>query len=268
MVNWYYVVGSDRVGPVSEAALKVLFLNNEINTDTYVWKKGFTNWERLRDVTELKFDNLEEVEIVTPNIEVDELELKIPEKKTKIKESPEVNFSFDWNTVDKNEELFFIKIGQDRKHTLDDIYGPYSMVELNEAITEKRMNLYTLVYSVGMSSWTKIQDTPINNDYNGILSSEISLIEIPLIMVFNSSPTPLVTMVKTAGVIDAVLLGAGPFSEFENKIVHASLYVGVELKVKNIQVKIQNYDKKDQTIECHFVNLDSDGKKIMLNHAI
>ena len=59
MVNWYYVIGSERVGPVSVSALKVLFSTGEISNDTYIWKKGFANWERLKDVTELKLDEIE-----------------------------------------------------------------------------------------------------------------------------------------------------------------------------------------------------------------
>ena len=299
MVNWYYVVGSERVGPVSVAALQVLFTNGEITSDTYVWKKGFINWERLRDVTELKFDTpIEENAAVesaplpsqkkVENIVEDKFELKAPVKKETLKAepkeitreinlaefraeekgSPEVKFSFDWNTVNANEELFFIKIGKDRRHSVDDIYGPYSMVELKEALAEKRVNLNTLVYSAGMSSWTKLQDTPLNDEYIGISLSGISLSEIPLIMVFDSSPLPLVTIVKKAGVKEAVLLGAGPFADFQNKTVKASLYVGSEIKAKNVQVLVQRYDKKDQAIECHFVDLDSDAKKIMLNHAV
>ena len=31
MVNWYYVVGSERLGPISVEALKQLFLSDEIS---------------------------------------------------------------------------------------------------------------------------------------------------------------------------------------------------------------------------------------------
>lgn len=301
MVNWYYVVGSERVGPVSVAALKVLFTNNEINLDTYVWKKGFANWERLKDVTEL---NLEAMEIESAPVEEvvavaapvketvkseslqdlkndlllsteNDLELKAPVKKEVKKEnkkeeksSPEIAFSFNWGTVNEQEELFFVKIGRDRKHSSDDIYGPYSLVELRESLQEKRINLNTLIFAPGMGSWTKLIDTPVNENYTGMNLSSVSLTEIPLMMVFESSPLPLVTTVKRAGVKDAVLLGAGPFLEFQNKTVLASLYVGSELKVKNVQVIVQEYDKKTQAIECLFVDLNTDARKIMLNHAV
>lgn len=297
MVNWYYVIGSERVGPVSVSALKVLFSNGEINNDTYIWKKGFANWERLRDVSELKLDEMEiegaPVAAPTPAPVVEEAparkldlvvedkfelkapvkkevtrEIKIDQLKKEEKSSPEVHFSFNWHTVKEQEELFFLKIGKDRKHSADDIYGPYSLVELKEALAEKRVNLHTLVFSPGMSSWTKLQDTPVNPDYTGIALSSVSLTEIPLMLVFDSFPQPLMTLVKKAGVRGGLLLGSGPFIEFQNKTVLASLYVGSEIKVKNVQVVVQSYDKKDQSIECLFVDLNTDARKIMLNHAV
>lgn len=291
MVNWYYVIGSERVGPVSVSALKVLFSNGEITNDTYIWKKGFANWERLKDVSELKLDEMEiegspvvaaPVAVVKaePLVVEEKFELKAPVKKDVTREikidglkkeekgSPEITFSFNWNSVKEQEELFFVKIGKDRKHSPDDIYGPYSLVELKEALTEKRVNLTTLIFAPGMSSWTKIQDTPVNEDYTGITLSSVSLAEIPLILVFDASPLPLVTLVKKAGVRGGILLGSGPFVNFQNKTVKASLYVGSEIKAKNVQVEVQSYDKKDQAIECLFVDLDSDARKIMLNHAV
>ena len=146
MVNWYYVVGSERVGPVSVSALKVLFSNGEITNDTYIWKKGFVNWERLKDVAELKLDEMEiesvPAPVSTPSpaavVEAepakneDRFELKAPVKKAAAREntreikidqlkkeektSPEVTFTFSWHSVNEQEELFFIKIGKDRKH--------------------------------------------------------------------------------------------------------------------------------------------------------
>lgn len=281
MVNWYYVVGSDRVGPVSVEALKVLFMNNSITLETYVWKKGFANWERLRDVSELKFDQPMEVETpvevapveevkAEPKVEAKKAEPVKAEVKPKAKEtSPDVQFAFNWNQVKENEDLFFLKIGKDRKNNSNsDIYGPYSLVELKEALKEKRINLQTLLFAPGMSSWTKIQDTIINDKYKGTALGSIGLNEIPLLMVINYSPLPLVTIVKKAGTKEGTLLGAGPFSEFQNTKVMATLYVGSEMKVKDIQVKVQGYDKINQSIECEFIDLNSDAKKIMLNHAV
>jgi hypothetical protein len=279
MVNWYYVIGSDRVGPVSVEALKELFLSDKINLDSYVWKKGFQNWERLRDVSELKFEKapvapvVEEVK-VQPALHVvkEEVQPQVQaEIKTEIKvepSSPEINFSFDWHKVKDQEDLFFLKVGKDRKSNLDStIYGPYSMVELKEALKEKRINLQTLIFAPGMSSWTKIEETMLNEKFKGSTNS-ISLNEVPLLLVVEHSPTPLVTLLKKTSAKEGILLGSGPFSQLENKTVQATLYMGSEVKAKNLKLQVQNYNKKDQSMECHFVDLNSDAKKIMLNHAI
>lgn len=289
MVNWYYVVGSDRVGPVSEEALKILFLENQINNDTYIWKKGFQNWERLKDVAELKFDVVETHVETHPEIEA--IQIASIQKETKLEDftfsavktavnepsfdsieetsSPEVRFIFNWNNVKENEELFYLKIGKDRKNIAgSEMYGPYSLVELREALKEKRINLHTMLFTPGMSSWTKIEDTILNDKFKGLALGSISLNEIPLIMVMDYSPLPLVTIVKKAGTKEGTLLGSGPFVEFQNTTVKASLYIGNELKAKNVQVRIQSYDKKTQAIECQFIDLNNDAKKIMLNHAV
>ncbi|AUN99317.1 DUF4339 domain-containing protein [Bacteriovorax stolpii] len=274
MVNWYYVVGSERVGPVSVEALKQLFLNNEITNETYIWRKGFQNWERLKDVTELSFESEEPaVEIETPM----PAPTPLPQRRAEVKReepvrqegpsSPDVQFNFDWRSTKENDELFFVRIGKDRKASDSDIFGPYSMTELKEALKEKRINLQTLVFAPGMSSWVKIEETPLNDKHRPG-STSIALNEQPLMLVFDYSPLPLVTMVKKAGVKDGVLLGAGPFLEFTNKTVKASLYVGSEIKARDVQVIVQNYDKRDQSIECLFMDLNQDAKRIMLNHAV
>lgn len=292
MVNWYYVVGSDRVGPVSVEALKVLFDNKQITTDTYVWKKGFQNWERLKEVSELNFTTpaVEPEPIIIEPIEIKEmpkptpvvaaapvaaaeLEFSVEPEPVRVQEkpkgSPEVKFTFDWNHVKENEEIFFIKIGKDRKLSAgSDIYGPYSLIEMREALKEKRVNLQSQLFTPGMSSWTKMEDTILNEKYKGLSIGSISLSEVPLVMVIEYSPLPLITVVKKAGTKEGILLGSGPFTEFQNTTVKASLYVGNELKVKNVNVKIQSYDKRDQSIDCEFIDLNIDAKKIMLNHAV
>ncbi len=274
MVNWYYVVGSERVGPISVEGLKQLFLNDEINLETYIWKKGFQNWERLKDVTELNFD-LEEEPVVAaapapaPTPTPVHKPAPAPVKAIEVEEtSPEINFNFDWRKVKDNDELFFVRIGRDRKKfDGSDIFGPYSQVELKEAMNEKRINFQTLIFAPGMSSWTKIQDSPLNENFKGVNQS-VGLNEVPLILVIDYFPLPLVTVVKKAGTKEGILLGSGPFVELENKTVKATIYVGSEVKVRNVKVKINSYDKKDQSMDCQFVDLNQDARKIMLNHAV
>lgn len=253
MDNWYYVVGSERVGPVSSNALRTLLLSGEVTHESYVWKKGFQTWEKLKDVLH--------------DIESSSAEMDAPQAPKEV-ESPEVKFTFSWNSLNENEDRFFAKIGKDRRGVEGEIYGPYTLIELKEALNGKRINLQTLIFSPGMSSWTKIQDTPINELFKGVSLSTMSLHEVPLLLVFDNSPAPLVSVVKKAGTKESILLGTKSFGGFKNKTLRASLYVGSEMKVKNIQVMIENYDLNDQSMECKFVDLNQDAKKIILNHAV
>lgn len=242
MSNWYYIVGQEKKGPVQIEVIQELYSNNAINSETYVWKKGFQNWERFKDVSEIQIQ--------------------------RDKNSPEVKFNFQWKNIKETEELFFIKIGNDRQGMAQtENLGPYSKLELKEALKEKRINFQTLIYSPGMASWVRIEETPINENLDD-LEKIVSLEEKPLLLVFDYSPIPLITLAKKIGSEEGVLLGAGPFLEFQDELVSTSLYVGNELKAKNIKLKVQSYDKKNQTIECLFMDLHSDVKKIFLNHGI
>lgn len=258
MVNWFYVVGSERVGPVSEIMLKGLITAGEINADSYVWRKGFSGWERLKDVAELNG-----ADSSSENVEA---EAAVVEEEN----SPEVRFNFDWNKVKEQEEQFYLRIGHDRKNFEGtDIYGPYSLTELREALTDKRINQNTLIFAPGMDGWMKIQHTPASAGLSGTGSSkDLTIEEVPLMIVLNHSPLPLVTVVKKAGAVGGRLLGAGPFGEYTGQTLLATLYAGNEVKARNLKVRIDQYHTKEQTIEFAFESLDSQAKKIMLNHAV
>ncbi len=278
MNNWYYVVGSERLGPISEDMMKTLINNAEITADTYVWKKGFSGWERKKDVAELQFTN------ITPLAEVFDEVNEIPlvaQASTEVKEvkkeqSPEVNFNFDWDFIKEDDELFYIRIGKDRKNfNGTDIFGPYSLVELREALTEKRINHSTLLFSPGMTAWMKIQSTPKVAGLRGAGASDtldtlehIMLKEVPLMLVISHSGQVLVTVIKQASARDCSVLGSGPFESYQGQTVLASLYMGNEIKSRNLKVRIENYHRFDQRVSLQFEYLDSDAKNIMLNHAV
>lgn len=264
MVNWFYVVGSDRVGPISEVMLKGLLANGEITSETYVWRKGFQGWERLKDVAELHTSS-PEAETLSSIVSEDEAKVEVKEES-----SPEVRLTFNWNKVKENEELFYLKIGKDRKNFEgNEIFGPYSLVELREAIDQKRINLNTLIFAPGMDAWTKIQSTPATAGLQGTgTSSELSLEEVPLMIVINHSPLPLITIVKKAGTKELSLLGAGPFNDYQGQTILASLYAGNEIKAKNLKVKIENYHTKEQTVDCAVEKLDQQARVTLLSHAV
>ncbi len=43
--QWYYAVGQDRKGPVSEATMAALVAADVIKSDTNVWSEGMSDWE-------------------------------------------------------------------------------------------------------------------------------------------------------------------------------------------------------------------------------
>jgi hypothetical protein len=192
MVKWYYVQGSERVGPVSEKTLEDLFRQEVLNMESYIWRKGFANWERLKDVSELNFKKAPPVVPVKPE-KKDKAQNKVLEpapKEAVKKSSPEIVFNFNWNSIGDQEELFFIKIGHDRKQVLEsDLYGPYSLKELREAIGEKHINNRTLIFAPGMPGWIEVGQTPLDPKNFNINTTNV-LAESPLLMVVNNDSRP------------------------------------------------------------------------------
>lgn len=251
MVNWYYVHGSERVGPVSVEVLRDLFNRQEINLESYVWRKGFQNWERLKDVAELDLSGK------TPAV--------VQERPEAVAASPEVEFKFDWKKIRDDEELFFLKIGSDRKNLIDaEYFGPYSFSELREAKEDKRINNRTLIYAIGMPGWIEAENTPLNP-----LKLDISLEkvedEVPLLLVMENDPLPLVVLVDKAGTKECTVLGAGPFKTGSEKL--CSVYTGKDLKAKNVKINIEKYEPKQQRAVCKIVEMSEAARKVIQNYA-
>lgn len=272
MTNWYYVQGSERVGPVNEESLRSLFQKEVINSESYIWKKGFANWERLKDVSELDFSQAPAA--VTAEVKVEKKEGRKEDKKAAAakaevlaekESSPEVIFNFDWKTVRTEEEVFFIKIGHDRKaHPVSDLYGPYSLNELKEALDERRINNHTWIFAAGMPGWVEVGQTPLDPK-NLKLNTEHVLDEAPLLLVVKNDPLPLIALVQVAGVKKCTLLGAGPFQT--GKVVLGSIYSGTTLKAKNLKLTIDEFKPHEQKALCSINEINEAAKKIMQNYA-
>ena len=154
MNTWYYVQGSDRVGPVEESAIADLLNDGTLNEESYVWTKGFENWAKVNTVQELSS--------YINNSEDDTADLP-----------PAEGFGIDWDQIAKDEKVFMIKIGLDRG-TKEVEYGPYSMEELKRAYDEKRINDKTFVFVQGMESWVFLAELPV---YQSIFSAMPPVIE-------------------------------------------------------------------------------------------
>jgi len=140
-VDWYFVEGEKRVGPIEEDQLIKKIKDGALGENNFVWKKGFDNWKKIKDVDELIGFEDESAEI--PTI------VKSSNKR-----------DIDWGSIKENEKVFLIKIGIDRGGKEVE-YGPYSLNILKKAALEGRINGKTLLFVSGMNSWEFISDLPI-----------------------------------------------------------------------------------------------------------
>ncbi len=279
MISWYYVQGSERVGPVSEEALKELFLKEEINLESYVWRKGFQNWERIKDVNELNMEApvdlpVSNLAIVEPVVEKDfevvaepmVQVVKQPKPKSTVQEeSPEIFLNFNWNSHKEKEELFFIKIGHDRKiHSNSKYFGPYSIHELREAILENRINNHSLIFSPGMPGWIEVGETPLDPK-NFSFNIENVLEGPPLLVVLGSEESPVIALMQESGLDQCTLRGIGPFKK--GHIAHCSIYSGKSLKAKNLKISIVEYYPKEQKAICNILEISESAKKVMQSYG-
>ncbi len=163
MVGWYYVDGTERVGPIDENKLRELFFKEDISLETYVWKKGFANWEKLKNVEELKNKFLDNT---STEREVTEVAEVVEEKTVVEEEGYDVN-ELDWETLDYSEERFFICTGTDRNQLVKNFFGPYSLIELREAFNKKRINSKTYITTLGLNEWVSLGSIPLFTPFFG-----------------------------------------------------------------------------------------------------
>lgn len=145
-VEWWYVEGSERVGPKSEEEIKALIQTSKIGDENFLWKRGFDNWKKLKEIDELK------TVTVAPQI-IEETPLPSP-----IEEAPKKEIN--WNAIDENEKIFMIKIGLDRGATSETEYGPFSIKNLKRLYDEKRITDKTFIYTKGLSTWIFLAELP------------------------------------------------------------------------------------------------------------
>lgn len=137
--NWYYVQKGNRQGPVSLEAIEGMIAKEELKLEDFVWKKGFENWKKIKEVDELK---VRPVSMATP---------PMPE----VPETPEVNLSL--KSFNPAERSIFIRIGTDRGETSSD-YGPFTIGQLKQLYDEKRINGKTFFFAKGMRDFKILAD--------------------------------------------------------------------------------------------------------------
>lgn len=297
MDNWYYIDGSQQIGPVSETMLRGLFEQNEISLETYVWKKGFPEWLRFKNVQELQssesedffLDNdnphsedssdeylLEEIDLTQNNateeigdvedFHLDNLSAFDFKEHVETTPNPEEDFDLDfsWKIVSDTDEIFFLKIGRDRHEKHSRIYGPYTLVELRSAFEQKRINSETLLIAPGMKSWVKIHNTPINELFFDNDNLIVELEEKPVIALINNGEFDLVGIVKDVKYPHFKISCSKDMSDFKNKEIKTSFFLGNEMKYKNISIRIEDVDLFLQEANCTNLEENSEIREFLL----
>lgn len=169
--NWYYVEGSDRIGPVTEEDLKALYDNQKLNESSYVWTKGFKDWVKISEVDSLGYfmESSEETEtVVEPEVQ-EEVQAMEASQEEDVDNIPVIDMEplkigeFDWNNVNTTDRIFTIKVGIDRGGDEAE-YGPFSLDQLVKAFEQNRINAKSLIFSPGMEDWEFLGEIPVFKD--------------------------------------------------------------------------------------------------------
>lgn len=152
--NWYYVQKGNRQGPVALEIITSMMAKEDLKPDDFVWKKGFDNWKKIRDVSELQEAPIPAMAAVP---EMEEFP-KAPEIHLENKE-----FSFT-SIHDSEERLIFLRIGNDRGGASSD-YGPFSLKQVKQLFKENRINGKTFLFTTGMREWKILADISDYQDF-------------------------------------------------------------------------------------------------------
>lgn len=141
--NWYYVQKGNRQGPVGLEVITSLIANQELRPEDFVWKKGFDNWKKIKDVSELE---------VKPIVETVP-EISFPAAPI----AQEETFEFSFTGFDTEDRSIFVRIGHDRGEAPSD-YGPFSLNQIKRLFRENRINGKTFIFTPGMKEWKVMGD--------------------------------------------------------------------------------------------------------------
>ena len=143
--NWYYVQKGNRHGPVAVQVIEEMVKNQELKTEDYVWKKGFENWKKIKEVSELNVTSETSLSKELPK--VPEAPAKTPVKEINLKE------------LGADDKVIFIRIGADRGVAATE-YGPYSVNILKKLFKENRINGKTEIFIKGSQNFKLLGDLP------------------------------------------------------------------------------------------------------------
>jgi hypothetical protein len=142
--NWYYVQKGNRHGPVAIEVIELMIKNQELKTEDFVWKKGFENWKKIKETSELQIipaPPLESTKIPAPPV------VPVLKKEIKLKDQ------------NPNENIIWIRVGNDRGAPPTE-YGPYSINMMKRLFKENRINAKSEVFIKGSDDYKLLADLP------------------------------------------------------------------------------------------------------------
>lgn len=141
--NWYYVQKGNRQGPVGQDVIVSMIAKQELKGEDFVWKKGFDNWKKIKEVSELQ-SSPEPVASVIPTAPIAPV----------VAEKP-----FSFADLNEDDRVIYIRIGNDRGAAPTD-YGPFSLKQIKQLFKENRINGKSFVFTSGMKEWKVLADLP------------------------------------------------------------------------------------------------------------
>ena len=148
--SWYYVLKGQRQGPVDSGVITTLVQTQQLRADDYIWKKGFENWRKLKDVSEFN-----------------QMGQAVPTSSSATATRPVAHSAhrFRLGQLSSDEKSIYVRIGVDRGGAPAE-YGPYSLELLKRLYLEHRVNGRTQFFVRGlMDDWQFLADV---EDFEGI----------------------------------------------------------------------------------------------------
>lgn len=158
--SWYYVQKGNRHGPVALEVIQQMVSDSELSSSDYVWKKGFENWKKIKEVTELE----ESPAAAAPVQETFKAPTPAPAQAQAPKPAADLGPKIEYKEVSlrslsPDERTIYVRIGNDRGLPPSD-YGPFSVTQVKQLFKESRINGKTLIFVTGMKEWKVLGDLP------------------------------------------------------------------------------------------------------------
>lgn len=170
MTQWYYVEGTERIGPLNQDVIEEYLAQGTITLDTYVWRKGFPNWVKAKDIEELAIHASAEHDAVEEVVAEETKSTEVKERRSARTSDQSQSYEKDikveniearhleLNSLSSLDREFYIKVGMDREEPVEVEYGPYSLEDLQLMFSQNRINEKTFITTTNADKWLTLSE--------------------------------------------------------------------------------------------------------------